>query len=113
MNRILNIRRKLRGEEMMSIETVLGSVLSPVIPRPEFIHSLRERVLATSFPEAEKAEKQAKQNIVMLVLSLMGVTIILGVWIRVIVSLLRMIGVNNNSNRKPRRRRIAPAQSAA
>ncbi len=113
MDRILNFRRKLSGEELMSIETVLGAVLSPVTPRPEYIHSLQERVLATSFPEAEKTEKQAKQNIVMLVLSVMGVTIILGVWIRVIVSLLRMMGVNNNSNRRPKRRRIAPAQSAA
>lgn len=113
MNRILNFRRKLSGQEMMSIESVLGAVMHPVTPRPEFIHSLQERVLATSFPEAEKIEKQAKQNIVMLVLSLMGVTIILGVWIRVIVSLLKMIGLNHYSNRRPKRRRIAPAQSAA
>lgn len=113
MNRILNFRRKLSGEEMMRIETILGTVMQPVTPRQEFIYSLRERVLATSFPEAEKTEKQAKQNIVMLVLSLMGVTIILGVWIRVIVSLLKMIGLNHNSNRRPKRRRIAPAQSAA
>ena len=114
MNRILNFRRKLSGEEVMSIETVLGSVMRPVAPRAEFIHSLRERVLASSFPEAEKIEKQTKQNIVMLVLSLMGVTLILGVWIRVIVSLLKISdSPASHANQRPKRRRIVPAQTAA
>lgn len=97
----------------MNIETILGSVMNPVTPRAEFVHSLRERVLSTAFPEAEKIEKKAKQNIVMLVLSLMGVTIILGVWIRVVLSILRMIGLNHNSERRPRRRRITQVQTAA
>jgi hypothetical protein len=113
MGRIFNIKRKLSGEEFMSIETILEAVMHPVAPRQEFVLSLKERVLTNAFPEAEKIENQAKKDITVLVLSLMGVTIILGVWIRVVISLLKLFGSNNNQNRRPRRRRIAPAHSAA
>jgi hypothetical protein len=113
MGRIFNFKRKPSGEEIMNIETILGAVMHPVTPRQEFVHSLRERVLTNTFAEAEIIENQAKKNITVLVLSLMGVTIVLGVWIRVVISLLKRIGTNNNQNRRPRRRRIAPAHSAA
>ncbi len=97
----------------MNVETILGAVMHPVTPRQEFVHSLRERVITNAFPEAVIIENQAKKNITVLVLSLMGVTIILGVWIRVVISLFKMIGINNNQNRRSRRRRIIPAHSAA
>jgi len=113
MGRILSFRRKLTGDEIINMETIIGTVLHPVAPRKEFVNSLRERVLAYTYPEAEKIEEQAKKNIVVLVLSLMGVSIILGVWIRVVVSLLKMIGLNHNPNPRPRRRRITPAHSVA
>jgi len=97
----------------MSIETILGSVLHPVAPREEFVRSLHKRVLTHTFPEAEKTERQAKKNIVVLVLSLMGVSIVLGVWIRVVISLLKLLGLNHNSERRVKKRRISPIQSAA
>ena len=114
MGRIYYIfKRKLSGEETMSMERVLGSVLHPVAPRQEFVTTLRQRVLTYSFPEAEGTEKQAKKNILVLLLSLMGVTIILGVWIRVVLALSKVITDNQGMRRGGRKRRIAAIQPVA
>jgi len=113
MGRKFNIRRNLSGDEILSLETMIGSVLLPVAPRQEFVKSLRQRVLAYSLPETEKTEEQTKKNIVVLVLSLMGVSIIFGVWIRVVVSLLKIFGMDHKPNQRTKRRRIAPAHSVA
>lgn len=113
MGRKFIFRRNLSGDEIMNMETMIGAVLRPVAPRQEFVNSLRQRVLAYTIPQTEKVEKQAKKNIAVLVLSLMGVSIILGVWIRVVVSLLKLFEMKHTGNERPRRRRISPAQSVA
>jgi len=113
MGRIFSFRRNLSGDEIVNMESMIGMVLHPVLPRQEFVKSLRQRVLAYTYPESEIIEMKAKKNIAVLVLSLMGVSIILGVWIRVVVSLLKIFGMNNKPNQRPRRRRIAPAHSVA
>lgn len=112
MGRIHIFKRNLSGEEIMNIETVLGSIMQPVTPRQEFVKSLRERVLMYSFPEAEEIDKQVNKNILVLLLSLMGATLVLGVWIRVVLSLSKMIGINQSPSRA-RKRRIAPIHTAA
>ena len=97
----------------MNIETIIGSVLQPVAPREEFVRSLQARLMSTAFPEVEKAEKQTKKNIAVLVLSLMGVTVILGVWIRMIVAVLAVLGIGMNARRGMRRRKVLAVQSPA
>jgi len=113
MGRKFTFRRKLGGDEMMSMEAMIGSVLLPVAPRQEFVKSLRQRVLSFSLPETENIQEQAKKNIVVLVLSLMGVSIILGVWIRVVVYLLKIFGVDQKPDQRSKKRRITPAHSVA
>ena len=113
MDRLFGYRRKNSGGDLMNIETILGSVLQPVAPRQEFVHSLQARLMTTAFPEVEKAEKQAKKNIAVLVLSLMGVTVILGMWIRMIVTLLAVLGIGMNAKRGMRRRKVLTLQSSA
>ena len=113
MGRIFRFRRKLSGEEIMNVETILGTVLQPVTPRQEFVASLRERVLAYSFPGSEDIEKQSRKNILVLLLSLMGVTIILGVWIRLVLLLTKMMDVNHGGRSGNRKRRVSPVHSAA
>lgn len=95
------------------MEKILGSVLYPVTPRKEFVSALRERVLAYSLPETELVEQPANKNILVLLLSLMGVTIILGVWIRVVLSLTKMIHAPQGVRRGLRKRRIAAIQPVA
>jgi hypothetical protein len=97
----------------MSMERVLESALHPVAPRQEFVTALRQRVLTYSFPETEGIEKKAKKNILVLLLSLMGVTIILGVWIRVVLALSKVITNNQGMRRGGRKRRITAIQPVA
>jgi hypothetical protein len=97
----------------MSMERVLESALHPVAPRQEFVTALRQRVLTYSFPETEGIEKKAKKNILVLLLSLMGVTIILGVWIRVVLALSKVITDNQGMRRGGRKRRITAIQPVA
>jgi hypothetical protein len=113
MGRINIFNRKLSGEETQRMEKILESVLYPETPRKEFVAALRERVLAYSFPEAEGIEKQVKKSIWVLLLSLMGVTIILGVWIRVVLSLSKMINSTQGMRRGSRKRRITAIQPVA
>lgn len=113
MGRKSIFRRNLSGNEIMSMEAMIGSALLPVTPRQEFVRSLRQRVLAYTLPETEKIEVQTKKSIIVLVLSLMGVSIILGVWIRVVVSLLKLFGMEHKPTQRLKRRRIAPAHSVA
>ena len=97
---------------MRDIELLLGSVLQPVSPRQEFVNSLQVKILTNAFPDAVKVEKKTRKNIMVLILSLMGVTILLGVWIRVVVSLLTTIGSKSDAKQGLRKRRIPAIQSA-
>ena len=98
---------------MMNLEMFLGSVLQPVAPRIEFARALHTKLLRDVYPEGEIAEKQTKKNIAMLILSLMGVGIILGMWIRVVIARLMLIGVTVNTRQGVRKRRITSVHSAA
>ena len=112
MRKLINFKRKMGGDDMSNIEMLLGAVMQPVSPRQEFVQSLQAKIINNAFPDAVRVEKQTKKNIAVLILSLMGVAILLGVWIRVVVSLLTSIGLNPNSKQGPRKRRITAVQSA-
>lgn len=113
MRKVFNFKRKLSGDEMMNLEMILGSVLQPVAPRKEFARALHTKLLRDVYPEGEIAEKETKKKFAMLVLSLMGVGIILGVWIRVVIALLMLMGVTLNTKQGLRKRRITSVHSAA
>jgi hypothetical protein len=113
MPKLLNIGRKLRGDQMMNIEMILGSILQPVSPREEFVRSMQTKILASTFPEGVRSEKRTKKNILVLVLSLMGVTILLSVWVRMVISLLMLLGITLKTRHAPRKQRSLPVHSPA
>jgi uncharacterized membrane protein len=112
MRNMLDYRKKLSGDEILSMETILGAALQPVTPRPGYVISLNKKVMAFSFPEMDPVEKQSKKDLIVVIVSLLSATLLLGVGVRLVIFLLTGLGIHIGMKRGERKRRALSVQSA-
>jgi len=111
MEKLLKYKPKHYGDEMVSIESILNAALIPVVPRPEFVGSLQRKVMAFSFPDVTIVEKKPSNHLIVLVVSVLSATLLLGVWVRLLIGLGKAIGTRVEGKGKEHKRPELSAQT--
>jgi hypothetical protein len=95
--------KEMDGEDVIYLENILKDALQPVDPRLEFVNSLQNKVMTFSFPFVQLGNKKSTGDGLILLASLFIAILLIGVWIRLLIGIGKMIGMRKQEKRGSRK----------
>lgn len=94
------------SERLAELETLLGAVIKPVMPRPEFIQDLRNSLIDYSFPEPQLSKKVKLQNPLFVLVGAVSTLVVFSVGMRIVAAIASTVGLLRYSGRQFQRKRL-------
>lgn len=104
--RIFGWRKKIENGQRMGMEAVLENVLHPIVPRPQFVDSLRKGLMDYDFIEQEGDSSLSQQDVIVILAGFFSAAILLSLGIRLLMTLIGAIGIIHYQRRQNNRKRI-------
>lgn len=85
--------KKMNQEKLYEIESLLGTYLQPVSPRPEFVSQLKKRLLDTTRPRVQIPGKKYMDYWLIALASVIGSALFLVTGVRAILTVMSALGI--------------------
>lgn len=106
---IFGWKKKIDNGQRVGMESVLESVLLPMVPRPQFVDSLRKGLMDYEMLEEGDSGALNHQNTILIFAGFFSAALLLSIGIRILMSILGMIGIIHYQRRKIQFNRMGSA----
>jgi hypothetical protein len=92
-NGVLGRWKKIDNGQRMGMEAVLGNVMHPIVPRPQFVDSLRKGLMDYNLIDEGGERSINQQDILIILAGFFSAALLLSIGIRILMTFIGAIGI--------------------